>query len=145
MMIYGVRTFGQVNNTEHSHVTTNFFHINYIPLVPTSSWLITAYGDMQLPGLHWPAVLHGYAKGALVLLVLGATIFALMTGIEAGFFSGGMVALVGVLLLIVTGVVGFYGINTFLNQCFVGAHPLEEQLLAAIFDEQQAGSWDEVP
>ena len=121
------------------------FHINFIPLIPTKCWLITAYGDMELPAMHWPAVLHGYSKALLALLVAGMMLFALFAGIETRLFSEGIMLLVGLFGIIGLGALSFYGVNTYLNQCFVGAHPLEEHLLGALFDDQGDGSWEDVP
>ena len=85
------------------------------------------------------------ASKLLALLVAGMMLFALFAGIETRLFSEGIMLLVGLFGIIGLGALSFYGVNTYLNQCFVGAHPLEEHLLGALFDDQGDGSWEDVP
>ena len=131
MMIFGTRWFGQVNNTDYSFVTTNFFHVYYIPLIPTSCWLVTAEGDYKLPSYHWPAVLHGYSKLVLTALVLTPTLYTLHAAIYYGhmFTDNTTVMVVVMVTVMALGILAFYGLNTSANAHFKGAHPFEEHVL----------------
>src|SRR5690242_18939565 len=43
IVIFGTRLFGKVDKIPGVfHVATQFAHINYVPLVPTKSWLVTS-------------------------------------------------------------------------------------------------------
>lgn len=130
MMIFGTRCFGQVNNTEYSFVTTSFFHINFVPLIPTSCVLVTAEGEYKLPSYHWPAVLHGYSKLLLTAMVLTPTLYSLYAAIYHGdmLTSSTPVMVVVMLTLMALGILAFYGLNTTYNELFKGAHPFEEHV-----------------
>jgi hypothetical protein len=68
MIFVGTRLFGKVHHVPgHFYVATRFAHVNFIPLVPTGSWLVqdgthssgltaSRWRGWQLPGVHWRSV-----------------------------------------------------------------------------------------
>jgi hypothetical protein len=52
MIIFGTRLFGKVDQVPGvGYVATRFFHIDYLPLVPSQSWLV-----FQQTGKTWRGV-----------------------------------------------------------------------------------------
>lgn len=87
MIVYGTRLLGKVDEVPGLfHVATRFFHVSFLPLFPTSSWIIvdgskqsgimsSSWSGLQLPTLSWSSIgtawlrtLLIYGAGALVYL-----------------------------------------------------------------------------
>jgi len=89
MIIFGVRLFGKAEIVPGVFfIATRFFHICFIPLIPTQSLLIFEDsekdgGGAALPGLHWGSISMAWLRG---LLLAGALALALMAWnkVEAG-------------------------------------------------------------
>ena len=76
VIIYGTRSYGRVDQHEGEYAATSFFHVYYLPLVPTgSSWVTASDADgirgYKIP-LHGRSVLAGYLRiWGLVLAAIG--------------------------------------------------------------------------
>lgn len=128
MLIFGSRPFGRVYNSDYSYVTTYFFHINFIPLIPIRSTLVTEAGQYDLPSVDGVAVLHGYSKIAFVL-ILFQLFFMLISidGVTSGFES--LVGSLGIVFLgavVIAAAATFLGGNYLWNRVHKGPHPSEE-------------------
>lgn len=78
MIIYGTRLFGEVDQVPGVFsVRTRFFHINFLPLIPTASFLM--FGPdrgVELSSVQFRSVLASWVRAALlvfgaVLLIIG--------------------------------------------------------------------------
>jgi len=74
MIVWGTRLFGGVDKVPGvCHVATKFFHIWYIPLVPTQSYVViagseTGKGWRGIPiDMSGKSVLAGYLRGAAII------------------------------------------------------------------------------
>lgn len=55
MIVFGTRLFGKVDAVPGlGHVATKFFHVNYVPLVPTASWLVIEESGNDWRGCEIP-------------------------------------------------------------------------------------------
>lgn len=79
MVVFGTRLFGEVDEVPGLFaVRTRFFHINFLPLIPTKSFLM--FGPergVELSSVQWRSVLASWARVALVVggavaLIVGA-------------------------------------------------------------------------
>ncbi len=87
MVIYGSRLYGKVDVVPGlGHVATKFFHIDYVPLVPTETWLVT-----QQSGKSWRGVKVGLS--AKSVFVAWARAVALLVGVVTPVI--GVAAVVG--------------------------------------------------
>ncbi|HEY5922060.1 MAG TPA: hypothetical protein VIV11_10340 [Kofleriaceae bacterium] len=74
VIIYGARAYGTVEAHGGEHAETNFFHLWFVPLIPTGSyWItnVTAEGSVGYPiDMHAKSVLAGYLRvwGPIVAL-----------------------------------------------------------------------------
>jgi hypothetical protein len=83
MLILGTRLFGKVDVVPGAfHVATRFFHLNFLPLWPASSWVVLPGGDrgVKLSALRWSSVLMAWARALLVLCALGLLLGAFVDG-----------------------------------------------------------------
>ena len=74
MIIYGHRLFGKVDVVPGlGHVATRFFHIDYVPLVPTACWLVTEQSGNGWRGVKipWSAKSIFVAWGRAICLAVG--------------------------------------------------------------------------
>lgn len=84
MLIFGGRLFGKVEQVPGLfHVATQFFHVNFVPLVPTKSWLVlhgseksglgrTSWQGIELRSIRWGSVGMAWLRlGLLVALLVG--------------------------------------------------------------------------
>jgi len=95
MIIFGSRLFGKVDHVPgHSHVATQFFHLNFIPLFPTKSWIVlhgtessgfmkSSWRGIQLRSIRWGSVGMAWLRFGLVIC---AAVFGLVGA--AGLASG---------------------------------------------------------
>ena len=55
IFIFGTRLFGKVDEVSgYFHVATEFFHIDYVPLFPVKSWIVTSQSGGQWDGVEIP-------------------------------------------------------------------------------------------
>ncbi len=79
MIIFGGRLFGKVDEVPGvAHVATKFFHVNFIPLLPLSSWVVlhgsqksgllgSSWRGFELSGIRWGSALMGWLRCGLVI------------------------------------------------------------------------------
>jgi hypothetical protein len=72
VIVGGLRLCGRVDETRAGYVVTRFFHIWFVPLVPLSSWFVSAAGTVPIP-LSLRSLIAAYARGFAVVLSLGCT------------------------------------------------------------------------
>lgn len=81
VVVYGTALCGQVDRVDGLfYVSTQFFHVDHVPLFPRGSYVVIAGSEKrgggfrgQRIGLSWKSVLVGYLRGWLALTaILGA-------------------------------------------------------------------------
>ncbi|MGZ3475369.1 MAG: hypothetical protein ACXWUG_14580, partial [Polyangiales bacterium] len=81
MIVFGLRKFGRCDDLEGDiHVATKFFHIWFIPLIPTESFLVLAEEDKGFRGIKLPmsgkSVFAAYFRTSMVALAItGVVLF----------------------------------------------------------------------
>lgn len=85
MIIGGTRLCGKVDETQAGYVTTQFFHLWLIPLVPLSSAFVSGGSGIKIP-VSWRSVLAAYVRAFAVVLALGCAGAAAYL-LAFGFFS----------------------------------------------------------
>jgi hypothetical protein len=83
-VIYGTRLMGKVDNVENlGYVSTQFFHLNFIPLIPTGSYLILAENGDDFRGVSIPlsfkSILVAWLRVGSFLAFIGCTVGALVS------------------------------------------------------------------
>lgn len=85
MIVFGTRFFGKVDVVPNLfHVATNFFHIYYLPLIPTGSMLVLGQSGNHVNGVKIPlsgkSILMAWGRVACVIAMiffgLGAIVIA---------------------------------------------------------------------
>jgi len=62
VIIWGQRMYGRVDRYAGAHVSTRFFHLYYVPLIPISSWLVLGTNDDDsFQGIQVPLSLRSVA------------------------------------------------------------------------------------
>jgi hypothetical protein len=61
-VIYGVRSYGAVDNEDGSQHATRFVHVYYLPLIPVGGVRIHPTGDEQAASMDFKSVLIAYAR-----------------------------------------------------------------------------------
>lgn len=94
MVIFGTRLFGKVDQFNGLHVATKFFHINYLPLFPTESWIVVNNTDdgwqgIRLPEIRWRSVLMAWVRAALVLWLVFTGFGLLLAIVDGRFLAAG--------------------------------------------------------
>src|SRR5690349_1813187 len=79
IIFFGTRRYGAVDHLETgARVETMFFHMWFVPLVPTKSYLVVADGGRSFRGVELPmsgkSVLAAYLRTACVFGAIGAII-----------------------------------------------------------------------
>ena len=99
MIVYGTRLFGKVDEIPGAfHVATKFFHVSFLPLIPTSSWVVidgskksgvmsSSWSGVQLPSLHWSSIGMAWLRVLLIYGAIGLAVVAI-----AAFEGGGVSA-----------------------------------------------------
>lgn len=87
IFIFGTRLFGRVDAVPgRFHVATEFYHVQFLPIVPMQSWLITRQEGGSWEGVKIPLC----RKSVTVAWVRGvAAITAFVAGLWALFEAGG--------------------------------------------------------
>ena len=79
MFVFGNRLFGKVDQVPGLfHVATKFFHVNFVPLVPTKSWLVlhgteksglgtNSWRGIRLRSIRWGSVGMAWLRLGLVV------------------------------------------------------------------------------
>ena len=85
--VFGHRLYGKVDAIPGiGHVATKFFHFDYVPLVPTESWLVTAQSGKTWRGVKIPlsakSVFVGWGRAAAILVAVGGGVMALVSGLD---------------------------------------------------------------
>lgn len=90
MIMFGTRLFGAVDQVPGVfHVATKFFHLNFIPLIPTGSVLILdkTLTDGELlgveTGLSFKSVLAGWVRAAIIVAAIVTGFMTFLYLIEA--------------------------------------------------------------
>ncbi len=86
MVIYGHRLYGKVDAVPGvGHVATKFFHLDFVPLVPTETWLVTQQSGKSWRGVKIPfsakSIFMAWGRAACLMVGVGAAIAALVQGI----------------------------------------------------------------
>src|SRR5687767_14985222 len=89
IIIWGQTLAGKVDRVPGLfYVTTQFFHLYYVPLIPLQSYLViegTENGD-DFKGVGVPmsfkSVLFGWLRGALIVGILVCAVVAVIAGFE---------------------------------------------------------------
>lgn len=85
MIIYGTRLFGKVDTVPGlGHVATRFFHVDYLPLVPTQSWLVTSQTGNRWQGVKIPlsakSIFVAWARAVSVAVGVAGIVGAVVIG-----------------------------------------------------------------
>lgn len=81
MVIYGQRFYGKVDVIPGvGHVATRFYHVDYLPLIPNETWLITGTDGGRVVGVKIPlsakSIFVGWARGLMLGVAICTTILA---------------------------------------------------------------------
>ena len=84
VIIYGTRLMGKVDQVEAlGHVATQFFHLYYVPLIPTGSYLVLSEQGDDFRGVSVPlsfkSVLTAWLRAGTFLGFVVCTIVAIVT------------------------------------------------------------------
>jgi hypothetical protein len=111
MIVWGTGLYGKVDRVPGLfHVATKFFHIWYVPLIPTQSWIVIAgtekgnrWRGVEL-GLSGKSVLAAYFRLALVITVLvaGFRVISTLDKDRTGALMSGLAGVVAIVLLVVS-------------------------------------------
>lgn len=113
MIVFGVRQYGKVHACGPSYVATRFFHIWFVPLLPTESHLVFAEQGDQARGvsvpLSGPSVLAGYLRawGLIGAAVMGFTLLTDLSPHAEPSISSVLFKLIGASLMVAGAIVGF--------------------------------------
>lgn len=87
MVIFGKRLFGQADRVPGLFsVRTQFFHVNFVPLVPLASFLVfeekgsSSPRGIELKNLRWNSVLLAWVRTPLWIACAVGSILGLVTG-----------------------------------------------------------------
>jgi len=89
IFIFGVRLFGKVDVVPgRFHVATEFYHIQFVPIVPMQTWLVLEENGDGWQGVKIPlcrkSVTAAWLRTGLFVLAVVAAILALAEGARAG-------------------------------------------------------------
>jgi len=70
VIVAGTRLCGKVDESQVGFVVTRFVHVWFVPLIPLSSWFVTAGGARPVP-FSLKSAFVGYVRGWGVLAALG--------------------------------------------------------------------------
>jgi hypothetical protein len=87
VIISGTRMAGRVDAIPRvGYVSTRFFHLYWVPLLPLQSFLVFSEEDDDINGvpigLNWKSVLVGWLRGGLWLTLVAAPLLAVMTYLD---------------------------------------------------------------
>jgi hypothetical protein len=108
IVFFGTRQYGKVDHVPGLfYVATNFFYVQFIPLVPTGSVLVIDDGSQRAMslGLHGKSVLFGYFRAASVVGGVLAMIFGVIGLAENDLVAGAILiglGLLGILLFLLS-------------------------------------------
>jgi hypothetical protein len=102
LIVFGTRLFGKVDAVPGMfHVATKFFHINFLPLVPTGSWLVVEQDGSRWRGVEIPVSMKSVAVAWIRFMLCCFALF--------GFIFGLVGSAPGSLLVGMLGLGGFIG------------------------------------
>jgi len=83
LFIFGTRLFGKVDEVPgHFHVATEFFHIDYVPLIPVKGWIVTSQNGTGWHGVPIPisgkSVAIAWGRAIAIAAVVAAGIVMLV-------------------------------------------------------------------
>lgn len=118
-VIYGTRLMGKVDHVENlGYVSTQFFHLNFVPLIPTGSYLILAENGDDFRGVSLPlsfkSILVAWLRAGCFFAFIGCTIGALVCiggGNPQEFVTGitcGAIAILSIATFIATYYLPFF-------------------------------------
>ena len=105
MGVFGTRLFGQADRVAGLFcVRTKFFHVNFIPLVPLSSYLVfeekgSEGRGIQLKKLRWNSVLLAWVRTPLWIAAAVGAVVGLVTGAGVAHDWQGAAPALGVALV----------------------------------------------
>lgn len=96
MIIFGTRLFGKVDAVPGMfHVATKFFHINFLPLIPTGSWLVVDQNGSSWRGVEIPVSMKSVAVAWIRFLLCCFTLFGFIFGFAGPSTGSTFVGLLG--------------------------------------------------
>lgn len=96
MIIFGSRLFGKVDAVPGMfHVATKFFHINFLPLIPTGSWLVVDQDGSSWRGVEIPVSMKSVAVAWIRFLLCCFALFGLIFGLTGSSKGGVFISLLG--------------------------------------------------
>jgi hypothetical protein len=113
MIVFGVRQYGKVHACGPSYIATRFFHIWFVPLLPTESHLVLAEHGDQARGVAVPlnglSVLAGYLRvwGLIGAGLLGVSLLTEFSPHEQVAIPSALAKLVAMSVLVAAAIVGF--------------------------------------
>jgi hypothetical protein len=104
VIIYGTRLMGKVDKVESlGHISTQFFHLYYLPLIPTGSYLVLSENGDDFRGISVPlsfkSILVAWLRAGTFLAFVVCTIIAIVSigdrknDVAAGIVFGSLAAL----------------------------------------------------
>ena len=149
MVLYGQRSYGKVDAVPGvGHVVTRFYHVNFLPLIPNESWIVTSRDGQlvwraRIP-LSLKSVLVGWTRGVATAVGLAATILsiALATDVEVSVRTDLTLAAVAVTawaVLVTSRVVPAINRASYARACelakLAGLHQSRIEALAAAYGQ----------
>ncbi len=101
VIIWGQRMYGRVDRYAGAHVSTRFFHLYYVPLIPLSSWLVLgANDDDSFQGIQVPLQLRSVALAWTRVASVVAGVGAIAAAVSAfgGHHASSTSAVVGAVI-----------------------------------------------
>jgi len=94
MVIYGTHTYGRVDEVPgFGHVATQFFMLNYVPIIPVGSYFVTAEESDGIRGVKLPLQLKSigvaYLRAILFVGIVALAIVSIIGMVEVGKGRGG--------------------------------------------------------
>ncbi len=133
--IFGTRSFGKCDKVGALfYVVTQFFHINFVPLIPTKSYIVLKgsesggrFRGMQF-GLCGRSILHAYARAGSIIGIAVGLIGSICTLAAVGKTGGDLPLLLTFFVVLVASAIILVVSYTSAKASYVRALELAEQI-----------------
>ncbi len=143
IFIFGHRLYGKVDAIPGvGHVATKFFHFDYVPLVPTESWLVTAQSGKTWRGVKIPlsakSVFVAWSRPAAIVAAVIGGVMILMATLDKRTdppmaVAGGVIMVAAIAFAVVTYKLKWFSRASYARACQVAKHArMNDHGLAAL-------------